>query len=159
MKWQTKQSRDKLSVWSSNNVKYKIIISLNIALCSLSFSLVLLLKENHSYPLQVNLMGLNYHCGILSMGPVKEKLGGRWWAIAAKKGDIKGAPPGNIPNVGGRRGRADNLNFSSSASWSRFALARRFWNQIFTCNKATLVVKWITRAKTREEAVLYKVYI
>lgn len=68
----------------------------------------------------------------------KAKFGGLWCAIAAKNGDIKGEPPGNIPKVGGRRGRADNRSFSNSASWSLFALALRFWNQIFTCNKKTI---------------------
>jgi hypothetical protein len=31
-----------------------------------------------------------------------------------------------------RCGRVAIFNFSSSASWSRFALALRFWNHIFT---------------------------
>lgn len=64
-------------------------------------------------------------------GPAKARCGG---LMAAKNGwDIMcpGAP-GNNPNVGGSNGLADSLSFSISASWSRFALARRFWNQIFT---------------------------
>lgn len=80
-----------------------------------------------------------YHWGMLSIGAENAKFGGRWWAIAAKNGDIKGAPPGNIPNVGGRSGRADNRSFSNSASWSLFALALRFWNHILTCNRKTLL--------------------
>ena len=41
--------------------------------------------------------------------------------------------PGKRPNAGGRpKGREVIRNFSSSASCRRLALARRFWNQIFT---------------------------
>ena len=42
----------------------------------------------------------------------------------------KGSP---MPNAGGNKGRLAILIFSSSASWSLFDLARRFWNQILTC--------------------------
>lgn len=43
------------------------------------------------------------------------------------------APTGNeIPKAGGSIGLVAILSFSSSASWSRLALARLFWNQIFT---------------------------
>lgn len=61
-------------------------------------------------------------------------------AAAAMKGDTPPGPPGgptpeNIrldPKLGCSNGRADSLSFSISASWSRFAFARRFWNHIFT---------------------------
>ena len=39
---------------------------------------------------------------------------------------------GLSPSTGGNMGRADMRSFSISASCSRFCLARRFWNQIFT---------------------------
>jgi hypothetical protein len=62
---------------------------------------------------------------------------------AANKGGMRAAPgwapwapgPPNRAKDGGKRGRADNRNFSISASCSRFAFALLFWNQIFTCNR------------------------
>lgn len=43
------------------------------------------------------------------------------------------APSGKeIPNAGGSIGLAAIFSFSSSASWSLLALARLFWNHIFT---------------------------
>lgn len=57
-------------------------------------------------------------------------------AMAAKSGGAP--PPPNSAKEGGKRGRADNRSFSISASWRRFALARRFWNQIFTWKEKRL---------------------
>jgi hypothetical protein len=51
-------------------------------------------------------------------------------AIAAKSGGAP--PPPNNAKDGGNKGLADNLNFSISASCSRFAFARLFWNHILT---------------------------
>jgi len=61
---------------------------------------------------------------------------------AANRGGMRPAPggapcapwPPNKAKDGGKSGRADNRNFSISASWRRFAFALLFWNQIFTCN-------------------------
>lgn len=67
---------------------------------------------------------------------------------AAMKGGTPGVPggptPENIrpePKLGCSNGLADNLSFSISASWRRFAFARLFWNQIFTWNKVKIVFK------------------
>lgn len=54
-------------------------------------------------------------------------------AMAAKRGGAP--PPPNRAKEGGSKGRADSRSFSISASCKRFAFARRFWNQIFTCNE------------------------
>ena len=61
---------------------------------------------------------------------------------AANRGGMSPAPggtpctpwPPNKAKDGGKSGRADNRNFSISASWRRFAFALLFWNQIFTYN-------------------------
>jgi hypothetical protein len=61
---------------------------------------------------------------------------------AANRGGMRPAPgcapcapwPPNKAKDGGKSGRADNRNFSISASWRRFAFALLFWNQILTCN-------------------------
>lgn len=76
---------------------------------------------------------------MLRTDPVNAKLGGRW-AIAARKGDMRGAPPGNRPKLGGSRGLAESLSFSSSASWSRLAFALRFWNHILTCKSTRFIL-------------------
>ena len=46
---------------------------------------------------------------------------------------VSGEKGNPMPKAGGNRGRLAILIFSSSASWSLFDLALRFWNQIFTC--------------------------
>lgn len=56
--------------------------------------------------------------------------------MAAKSGGAP--PPPNSAKEGGRRGRADSLSFSISASCNLFAFARRFWNHIFTCVSVSL---------------------
>ena len=43
-----------------------------------------------------------------------------------------GRREGGIPKGFGTKGREEILRRSSSDSWSRLVLARRFWNQIFT---------------------------
>lgn len=61
---------------------------------------------------------------------------------AANRGGMSPAPggapcapwPPKKAKDGGKSGRAVNRNFSISASWSRFAFALLFWNQIFTWN-------------------------
>ena len=62
----------------------------------------------------------------------------RWKGLEAPYRDAPataGPPNGKeMPNAaGGSMGLAAIFSFSSSASCSRLALARRFWNQIFTC--------------------------
>lgn len=64
---------------------------------------------------------------------------------AAMKGGTPGVPggptPENIrpePKLGCNKGLAESLSFSISASCRRFAFARLFWNQIFTCNRGNL---------------------
>jgi hypothetical protein len=70
---------------------------------------------------------------------------------AANRGGMRpaaGAPwaagPPNKAKDGGKRGRAESRNFSISASCSRFAFARRFWNQIFTCNAKQVEASLLT---------------
>lgn len=65
-----------------------------------------------------------------------------WGLVAAAMAANSGGapPPPNNAKDGGRRGLADSRSFSISASWSRFALARRFWNHILTWNKRKMVV-------------------
>lgn len=70
-------------------------------------------------------------CWWLGGPPKKLSWGLEAAAIAAKRGGAP--PPPKSAKVGGNRGRADNLSFSISASWRRFAFARRFWNHILTC--------------------------
>lgn len=61
----------------------------------------------------------------------------RWKGLEApyREAPATAGPPSGkeMPKAaGGSIGLAAIFSFSSSASWSRLALARRFWNQIFT---------------------------
>lgn len=72
-------------------------------------------------------------CWWLGGPPRKLSCGRVAAAMAANRGGAP--PPPNRAKEGGRRGRAESRSFSISASCSRFAFARRFWNQIFTCKE------------------------
>lgn len=77
-------------------------------------------------------------CWWLGGPPRKLSWGLEAAAIAANRGGAP--PPPKSAKDGGRRGRADSLSFSISASCNLFAFARRFWNHIFTWNQLVWLI-------------------
>ena len=74
-----------------------------------------------------------------------DRLDHRWNSEAMVEGVMKlcsmpGRREGGMPKGRGMRGAEANRNLSTSDSWSRFVLARRFWNQILTWNRISIIV-------------------